>query len=456
MKRLALIFIFAIINTALSQDNANKCLALSENISRLIENKNFLEAKKTWTDLNKKCTNLNEKFYQNGETIFENQKEQANSVEEKKAIAINLIKLFTQYEQKFPANKNTNGIKKALYLSYYNIGTNNDIFTELDRDFKKDNVNFKNPEALYLYFDSFLKEYQSNKKSISIDDLISKNIEIVQTINTISNNLNQQIAVLITKQKTETLNGIEYSNLKKYSENLESLNNASIGIKSLLDPFITCESLNKYCNAKFETNQNNAFWLETVTENLFSKNCFTDLISEKIVLKSYEINPSSKTTFNLGYINFIKNNTEKAILLFNEAAEKVSTNNERAEIYYSIATVVFGINNKQKSFEYLQKALDSDASLAKAYLYQTQLLETGIDDCKTTDFEKKAINWLLAKTVEKAGIANKMYEKSIKTKVENYLKKTPTKTEIKAAGFKEGDKLSINCWINQIIEIPKF
>ncbi len=457
MKKFAFfIAIISISTNTFCQDITKKCLENAEIISTLIENKHFNEAEKTWIDLNKKCNNLNEKFYKNGETIFENKKELANTIEEKKTIIQQLIQLYNQYNQKFPANQNQNGTKKALYLSYYNIGTIDEIFAALDRDFKNDNSNFKNPEALYLYFNSFVNQYKSNKNNISIADLITKNFQITQKIETESKSIEQNAAVLITKQKTEPLSGIENTTLKKYNDNLTALNNANQGIQSLISPYFTCENLVKFGNAQLETNQNNSFWLANISEKLFANSCYTDPILEKIVQKSYEINPTSKAALHLGYIYLKKNNLEKANILFNEAADKALDNNQKAEIYYTIATVVFGLNDKQKSFEYSNKALAADATFAKAYLYQAQLIESGIEECKTTDFEKKAINWLLSETVLKAGKANKIYEKSCQTKSENYLKKAPTKADLKTFGMKVGDKITFNCWLNQSIEIPKF
>jgi tetratricopeptide (TPR) repeat protein len=455
-KIVCFITIITVFNNAFCQDISKKCLENAAIISTLIENKNFNNAEKIWYDLNKKCNNLNEKFYKNGETILENKKESANSINEKKATIQQLIQLYNQYNQKFPANQNQNGTKKALYLSFYNIGTNDEIFAALDRDFKNDNSNFKNPEALYLYFNSIINQYKSNKNNISIDDLITKNIEINQKIDVEIKIIEQNIADLITKQKTEPLSGLENTNLKKYNENLTAFNNTNQGIQSLISPYFTCENLVKFSIAQFETNQNNSFWIENISEKLFTNSCYTDPILEKIVQKSYEINPTSKAALHLGYIYLKKNNTEKTNILFNEAADKALDNNQKAEIYYTIATVVYGLNDKQKSFEYSNKALSIDPTLAKAFLYQTQLIESGIEECKTSDFEKKAINWLLSETVLKAGKANKIYEKSSQTKSDNYLKKAPTKTETKTAGYKEGDKITFNCWLNQSIEIPKF
>jgi hypothetical protein len=457
MKKIAIfITIFSINTTAFCQDNSKKCLENAQNITALIESKNFNEAEKTWNDLNKKCTNLKENFYQNGEKILENKIQNANTIDEKKIAAQQLIQLYIQYSQKFPANKNGNNTKKALLLSYYNLGTNNEILAALDQDFKNDYKNFNQPEALYLYYNSFINQYKSSKNTISVDNLISKNIEIAQKIASETNAINQKIAVLTTKQKSETLTGIENTNLKNYNENLIALNNVSQGIQSLVASYITCENLYNYCNSEFENNQNDSSWLDNLSEKLFANSCYSNPILEKIVQKSYENSASAKSTLYLGYIYLKKNNTEKATDLFNEAADKTLDNNQKAEIYYTIATVVFGLNDKQKAFEYSNKALAIDPTLAKVYLYQVQLIESGMDECKTTAFEQKAIYWLLAQTIEKAAIANKMYEKSSKAKAANYLKKAPTKAETEAAAFKEGDKITFNCWINQSLEIPKF
>jgi tetratricopeptide (TPR) repeat protein len=436
MKNLTLflsVIIFVFTSNAQVND-INQCFSRASNIANWIDNgknkENLNETTAYWLQIEKECPNLNEYFYKNGEIIFENQKEMSNTIEAKKAVVFDIINILDKYDAKFPNNKNGNSIKKALYLSDYKLGTNDEIFTTLDKTFKKDKANFKNPQALYLYFNAFVNQLKENKKGLNTDDLYTKHIEISQKINDEINDVNTK------------------------PEDIQSLKIVLGGTKTIIDPYITCDNLKRYCTNAFETNQNNASWLVYTSEYLFSKSCYNEPIAAQIASKSYEVNPTSKAAFYFGYIKLLKNEAQKSDELFNEAADKAIDKTEKAKIYYTIATVVYGINNKSKAATYLQKTIETDPNYAKAYLYLAQLYESS-SECLTTEFDKKAIYWLIAETVQKAGKADKMFEKSTAIQAENYLKKAPTKAEIEGAGLKIGKKYAFKCWINQSAEIPK-
>lgn len=453
-KTIVLLSFVSTVFFANAQDKAQQCLDDATNIAKLVETKSYNEAATSWFNIEKRCNNLNENFYRNGEIIFEYQKEMSNTIETKKAVVSDIISIFDKYDAKFPENNNGNGVKKALYLFDYNLGTNDEIFNTLDISFKKNKNNFKNPQALYLYFDSYLNQFKSSKKSLTTDDLYKKHIEICQKIEVDLKLLEGENAILITKQQTEPLNAIEQKSLKDRTNTIQSLKTVESSIKSLFDPYITCDNLKKYCTTSFDNNQNDIFWLEYTSEYLFAKNCYNDSITDKITTKRYELNPNSKASFYLGYIMLLRNNSEKATLLFNESADKEEIKSEKAKIYYTMATVVYGINNKKKSAECLKKTLDFDPTFAKAYLFLAQLYENSTE-CFLTEFDKKAIYWLVIKTVKKAGMADKMFEKSSEILSEKYLKKAPTNSEIHAAGLKKVKNYTFGCWINETIEIPK-
>jgi hypothetical protein len=454
--KIKIIFLLLIGTTffAKAQDNAKKCTEKGENINNFVKNQKFAEAVLIWNDLIKTCTNLDENFYLNGELIYLHQLEFVNSTDEKISVIKNLIKVYDQYDKKFSDNNNGNSIKKALYLNDNKLATKDEVFKILDLAFKKNKSNFNNPKALYLYFDLFLDQYKQATKLVKVDDLYDKNIEIGQKISDDIKNLNQKISELKTKQETETLSSQESILIQENQTNIESLKIVLEGIRSVFEPYITCENLTSYSNNKFIGNQSNSFWLTYTSNNLFRKSCFSDPIFEKICSKLEEINPSSKTAFYLGYISLLKNNKEIATTKFNESANRETEVYEKAKVYYTIASIVYGINDIPNANLYIQKALQADPSFGKAYLFLAQLYEISINQCANSDFERKAMYWLIASTIEKAGVADVSLKPIADKQSSDYLTKAPSKAEITKSG-KSGKTVTFGCWINQTIEVPK-
>ena len=453
IKIIFLVIVTAIF-TANAQVNNKLCLEKISNVETLLNQNKHSEAQKIWLETNKNCANTTENFFLHGEKIYNFLIEASNDQPEKLLQIDGLIKLYDQYNSKFPENLNDNNVKKGLLLYENKIGTNDQTFSVFDTAFKRNNSNFRNPNALYYYFELCVDQYKQGKNGLTTDDLYDKKTVLEQNISSLKKEKQEFILTLENKQKSETLSNADFILLKNAKDIVLQLQNVSEGYKSLIEPYITCDNFISYSKNKFEVNMNNVFWLEYVSNTLFTKGCVSDKIFSKIVSKWDDLNSTAKSKYYLGYNSVVNNQTEQAEIFFNEAANLSNENSEKAKTYYTIATIVYGIKDNVKANQYIQKALEVDPSYAKAYLFLAQLYENSINECANTDFERKAMYWLIAATVTKAGEVDKRFEESSKLQTKDYLTKSPTKTEIAKSG-KSGKKITIGCWINQTIEVPK-
>ena len=209
-----------------------------------------------------------------------------------------------------------------------------------------------------------------------------------------------------------------------------------------------------YYELNKEKNISNDYWLKSLTEKMFEKNCSAKDNFNKLAIQSHEINATSKSSYYLACSYLYKNDYEKAIQFFDESAEKETNLEEKAKIYYTIATTVFGINNKSKCKEYLEKAIETDSKFGQPYVFLSELYKSSIQECTKNDFEKKAFNWIIIDTYNKANIADTNLIRETEGLIAESLKNIPTKLEIKKA--KMSDKqLTFDCWFRETILIPK-
>ncbi len=388
--------------------------------------------------------NLDENFYKNAEKVIDNSQLYATTTDKKKSALSDLVKIYDFYDLNFPKNKNRNTVKKALLLYDNKMSENNTVFRLLDAKFRTNKTDFVNAKEINLYFKLF---YESKFKSRNPENIN----EFIETY------------VLVNEQMLENQNktNIKLSN-DKFSENeIKNLQIEKIAIEltnkniqSYTDSYLSCENLSDYCRSNLEKHTNNDSWLKILTEKLFQKNCFSNEIFNKLAFQSNKFNVTSKSCLYLGYSYLNNNQKEKALQFFNEAADLEFNVVQKANIYYTIATNVFGINNKQQSVNYLEKAIATNNKFGLPYIYLAELYKNCGEECFKNDFEIKALNLLIFETYKKAIIADSDLEKQTKNLIIETKKNTPNNLDIKKAKM-VGKTITIGCWINKSIEIPR-
>ncbi|MBC7642574.1 MAG: hypothetical protein H7174_09605 [Flavobacterium sp.] len=453
--KIKLIFCLIIIQSFLtfSQENVKLCSEYQAKINDFITKNNYTEAEKTIQLVLKSCPSANENFYQNAEKIYLHNIEFSNTNDLKIQVIKNLIKIYDASDKRFPENKNGNAIKKALYIYDNKLEEKSIIFNILDNSYKSNNADFSNPRAFYIYYELYVYEFKNGKNGIKIEDLISKYISINDKNIDFQKSLISTIEILREKQKTSQLSDSEKIVLKSKIEDLQAFELVQEASKELLEPYLSCENLKIYANDFFEANMKNDSWLKFISSEMFNKGCYSNEIFNKIVLKSNEINPTTKSNFYLGYVEILKNDLSKAESYFIESVNLESNALEKANIYFTIANVVFGVNNNYKFIEYLKKSIASDSNFAKPYLSLAQLYEANIDKCAQNEFEKKAIYWLIITNLEKAILAEPYLKTALQKQISEFQKKLPTAATISNLKMK-GKTITFGCFINETIEIP--
>jgi tetratricopeptide (TPR) repeat protein len=395
--------------------------------SEFVKLNNFSEAFLPWYDVRKKCPSLDERIYSSGTKILQYKIDNASTTDEKEIIVRDLLKLYDEHDKNFPKNNKGNGVNKAMVLHENKVGTSEEIYTLLDNAFKENPKNVTNANALYVYFDLFYSQYKEGKKEIQPDDVFVKRDAIAARISIAS--------------KSDSADDIE-----SYKRVLE-------GVDALISGLAVCDKLIPFYQKNYDFKKSDALWLENATTSLLSKKCASDPLFAKMAAELHQIKPSSRSAYNLGIVALNNKSQMKAIAYFNESAELNMDLNEKAKTYYMIATFLSN-SNKSEAREYARKAAVAYPSFGKTYLLIAQLYANSDNECGETPFEKKAIYYLAAETAKKAGEVDPFLKITANKQAEAYLKKAPSKEEIKAAK-RSGKNITFNCWINESVMVPK-
>lgn len=428
--------------TLQSQDLNKICVEKMQKIDNLIKTESYFESEKV-IDASLSCKNLDEIFFLNVEKTF-NYINLSSKSDDKLKYINKLVEIYDLYDANFPKNNNRNAVKKSVLLYDNKIKTNLEILNVLDKTFKTKKTDFVNALEINLYFKLFVEIKKSFQTNNEINDLLDTFFEINLLINKNQIELNEKLSL-------ENLSANDKKNLQN---NILAFNITKKNINAQIARFLTCDNLSSYYESNKEKNVSNEYWLKSLTEKMFEKNCSAKDNFNKLTIQSHKINATSKSSYYLAFSYLYKNDYEKAIQFFDESAEKETNLEEKAKIYYTIATTVFGINNKSKCKEYLEKAIETDSKFGQPYVFLSELYKSSIQECTKNDFEKKAFNWIIIDTYNKANIADPNLIRETEGLIAESLKNIPTKLEIKKA--KMSDKqLTFDCWFRETILIPK-
>lgn len=421
MKNLLSIF-FSISFIATSFSQEVNCVDKQNQLSSFLKDKDFVHANEIFSEIKTKCVTSSEDFYKLGIEVLQYNVDVA-SAEKKETTVRELIKFFDLYDKNFPSNKNGNAINKAMLLYQNNLNNQDEIYTNLDAAFQKDKFQFSNPNALYLYFEFFKAKYSDKKNNITFEQLISKYGQVLEVIE---------------------------KNKNVFTDKAVEFDNAKLAVESIVRDDFTKENLIRYAETSIDSNTNNVAWLSS-TAAFLSEKASSLSIFGRIAENLNKLDPSSKSFYYLADYNLKNRNTEKAIDLFEQSATLASEKTEKAKIYYSLATIMAG-TNKLKAKKMINLAIENNIQKGDYYVFLSSLYANSINECATTEIEKKAIYKLANQTIQKATVA----EPRFKATVDQFSKQISGKFDLTKQELsqvkKAGGSIKINCWINETVQ----
>jgi len=450
-------FIFCTSNTrAQSNENCNQNLSIFAESAKV---KNYEAAYVPWMAVRNECPSLNVAIYTYGERILKSRLKKAEG-EAKQAEAQDLMKLYDQWIQYFPTKKGKSRIgsilaSKAQTMIDNKLGTTAEIYATFDQAFTQDISSFTNPKGLYNYFKTMLNLYKAGSTDVTPEKLFNKYEEVSEKFEFEGVKLSKKLDVLLKKEE----NGIPLTTKDLKRKKVYDTNSKAIGIfLSNLDAIIskesTCENLIPLYQRNFEENKGDAVWLNRAAGRMKNKECSDDPLFVTIVEALHALEPSANSAYYLGILNDKKGNNNEALKYYEESIALETDPYKKAKTLYKIALELKSRGRKSTARNYANKALRFQPSLGKAHLMIASLYASSANDCGNTQFEKRAVYWLAAKTARRAARVDASLKKNANKAAKSYEGRAPSKTDIFTEG-NEGVIIKFDCWINGSVTVPK-
>jgi len=373
---------------------------------------------------------------------------------QKVAAVEEIIQLMNDRLKYFPDKTNAGLVQADIAMLKFDneIGTKEEQFKAFDAAFKADRKNFTSARALYAYF-SLLVDLQDAGKS-TLEDVFGNYDEVISKVEEEEIALAERLAPLLEKQEAaEDLTAAENKMISNSEINLKAYSIVKGSINGKLGQRADCDNLIPLYNKDFETRKTDIAWLKNASGRLSAKDCTEDPIFFKVSEALHHADPSAKSALYMGQLAESKGNASQALKFFNESAQLETNPSDKSRVYMKLADNYRKKGSFGQARNYYRKALNAKPSEGRAYLHIANMIAQSANNCGQSTFEKRAVYWLAANYAAKAGSVDPSISGTANETVRAYKGRAPQKADIFQEG-KEGQTITIGCWIGESVRVP--
>lgn len=444
------------LNSSFAQQD-EECMTNLTIFTDYYKSKKYNEAYEPWMKVRNKCPKFNRAIYAYGERILKDKIKNSTGTE-KVAYLNDLMKLWDEALVNFPSNYSKGGVLsdkgELMYDHKADLGvTTKQIYDVLDRAYKEDLENFKNPRVLYIYFSSVVEMFEN--KEVEVQSVFNKYDDVSDKISKETDNYTLLLNPLVEKEGAGTaLTSKEQQYKESYESYLENYNTISGSMDTRLGQLANCENLIPLYEKDFEENKTNSEWLQRAVSRMYNKEC-TDAPLYTTMVKAYDAaSPSADTKYFVANLLFSQGKTKEGNDYLDQAYDLEKDPLKKAKRAYEIGKSLRKKGSYGSARSYFQKALSLSPSMGRAYLEIAQMYAASANDCGDTVFNKRAVYWLAASEARKAGKVDGSLKSYSDQLVASYEGKAPSRQDIFGAS-NEGATIRIGCWIGMSVTVPK-
>ena len=264
--------------------------------------------------------------------------------------------------------------------------------------------------------------------------------------------LDEQGLTSIDKRKISN-NEIRLRNITKVQRNIDKI----------LSPLLTCNKLTLIYNEEaFEQNKDNIDWLKRAG-NLLQKervgadgeltSCTDNPVFISIAETLYKIEPSAQAALNMAKLGVNKSDWAMAKKYYTEAIEQEEDLRRKANSYMGLAYVNQKMGSLSSAKSNCLKAGQLRKNWGSPYLYLATLYAEAAGTCGANAVEKNAVYWAAINKLSYARSIDPTVATKAAKLISAYSQRIPDKGISFQLGYKEGDKISIGCWVNETVSV---
>lgn len=447
-----------------TEQDSLDCFVNFNDFGTLYNGKSYADAYEPWKKVYTTCPQVNEVIYKYAPKIFKYKIKDAADSATQHDLATELMGVYDQRMALYPGNEaKILGAKANDHYKYFkDAWTAYHIFQDA---FAIDAAAIQ-PSYLNTYFNTVIKLYKMD--SLDNGELLNGYAAVSEAIQLQSIQLNQDIRTLTEKDTLGTISAREKRSLsiklKIQGQSGTLIKNIEKGIGKLL----TCDGLAKiYTEEAFDANKGDAVWLrrtlkmlakekpDTTAESGYS-DCTDNPVYYLAAQALYEMDPSAPAARSMGRLSKKNEKWEEAVTYFQSAIDQELDPMLQAQDYLRLSTCYIELGKLSSAKSAALNAAKADPNIGEPYLLLAQIYGKAAGTCGANAFEKNAVYWAAIGKAARAKSIDPNLAKKSNAFINAYRKGIPDKTIAFQFGYKEGDRYTIGCWINETVTVHFF
>ncbi|MBZ9730710.1 tetratricopeptide repeat protein [Salegentibacter sp. JZCK2] len=445
----------AVLGSSVLSAQSNDCATMAALAYDDAKAKNYDAAYEPLMKVREECPKYSLATFQYGERALNYKIENAEGAEKEQFIE-ELISLWEERLELFP-NKTSKGkiYSDIAQLRFDNkIGTTEELYKAFDKVYIEDRENFTSPKGLYAYFQLMVDMQDAGERELQ--DVFDNYDKVMQKIEEEENDAAEKLAPLLKKQEDgEDLTAKEKKQISNAEINLNNYNSVKNALNAKLGARADCDNLIPLYKKDFDAKKSDVDWLQNANARLSAKDCTEDPLFFQVSEALHQLEPSASSAYSLGQLAEADGDRTKALGYYNEAAELEEDPNDKARIYYRIASNYKERGSFSQARNYYRRAIDAKPSLGNAYLQISNMIAQSANDCGDNTFNKRAVYWLAADYAARAARVDPSIASNANQTATAYRGRAPQKSDVFQLGKSTGEAINIGCWIGETVRIPQ-
>ncbi|MEQ8583949.1 MAG: hypothetical protein RIC30_15765 [Marinoscillum sp.] len=424
---LSLAFIVGLASMAIAQpgwnwgDSVDKAKEKNALYTDFVRAENWKAALGPHSWLLKNTPDLNASIYINGAKIYEgladNTDDKAKTLEYQ-GKALEMYDLRIKY-----FNSEADVLNRKAYVAYKYYRDDQPKYKELYDLFNKAfelNGNDVLINNLTAYMD-VIRRYKLSGGTITDEEVFEKYTRIKDII------------------EVKIAEGGKASSLEKQADYVDKLLTATVDVD--------CDFIEEKLGPKFRQTKDINL-AKKIFGLMLQQKCTDSPLAMEVAIAVNEVEPNFGIAKFIGVKAASEGDLDRAKKYYEKAVELTDDNVKKSEVYLSLARTVASQGGKAAARSNARKALAFDPSNKDAYAFIGDLYMNSFNDCKAGESKVKdrAIFIAAYEMYQKAGDSEKMT--SAKAQF-------PSIEEIFSEGKEEGQSITVDCWINESVQIER-
>lgn len=420
------------------EDAKRECLIKYNLFKGDFKSKKYDDAYANWTYLMDNCQDLSVNIYKYGSSLAENVRKDSELAK----------RVYEQRLQYFP-NDNPAKVHSdyAEYLLKNKLASNDEVFIILEKAYSTDptKMGIKN---LYIYFQGVTdRNKDSNPQKVfdTYDDVVENvNIKLAGYAAKLKNLLADTTKVL--DKRGEYL-------VKTYTTNSKALGTVEGGLDNIISVLATCERLVPLYKRDFEENKNNDVWLKRAVSRMFYKGCQAEPLYATLAKAFAEASPSPEAYAFLANVLEDNGDFTGAAAMRQKSFDIETDPLKKAKYKLKFAEAAKSRGQLSKARGLAREALSYNPNFGKAYLFIGRLYQSSVNNCGSSEFEKRMVYAAALRQAERAAYVDPSMSSTARKYIASYKANLPSKKVIFTEGRAVGESYSIKCWIGETVKV---